>query len=210
MADEAVPLADLLLGLGFETPTTQARAREALVAAHLTTPTKQAISAEKRPRVEAVLRERFVVTCSSPGCSPPPDGRERILVHDRHRCWICGGSDNRRTMETAARLFEAAGIARLVVVGGSPSVHEELRQLAPPSWQMRVIDGTARRTSESARGDLRWADLVLLWGSSELDHKVSELYSGRTVVHVRRRGIAALLEEAIRFAENRRSVGKRS
>jgi hypothetical protein len=204
MADDALPLVDLLNGLGFETATTQARAREILVAARLTTPTKQAISAGKQPRVEAVLREHFVVTCSSSGCRPPMDGREHVVVHDRRLCWMCGGSDNRRTVETAAKLFEAAGIRRLVIVGGSPSVHDELRQLAPSTWEMRVIDGTDRRTSDSARSDLRWADLVLLWGSSELDHKVSELYSGRNVVHVRRRGISALLEEAIRFAGNRR------
>lgn len=205
MAEEALPIVDLLIGLGFETAATQALAREALVAAHLTTPTKQAISSGKLPRVEAALRERFLVTCSAPGCRQPDDGRELVRVHDRRRCWICGGSDNRRTLETAAKLFEVAGIRRLVVVGGSPSVHDELRQLAPPAWELRIVNGTERRTSEAARADLRWADLILLWGSSELDHKVSELYSGRNVVHVRRRGIAALLEEAIRFGENRRN-----
>ncbi|MFN7134692.1 MAG: hypothetical protein ACK4N5_21615, partial [Myxococcales bacterium] len=50
-----------------------------------------------------------------------------------------------------------------------------------------------------ARADLEWADLVLVWGASELDHKVSRHYTDvppaakRKVVQLARRGIAALL-----------------
>ena len=63
--------------------------------------------------------------------------------------------------------------------------------------------GTERRSLAQARQDLEWAELVLLWGGSELDHRVSTLYSGsppplrRKLVHTTKRGIAALLESAV-------------
>ncbi len=95
-----------------------------------------------------------------------------------------------------------------MVVGGSPSVHEELRTLAPADWELRLVVGTERRTADAARADLRWADLVLIWGSSELDHKVSAHYTSsgslsQNVALVNRRGVAALLERATRFVRDR-------
>src|SRR5262249_6039895 len=69
--------------------------------------------------------------------------------------------------------------------------------------ELRLVDGTERRTLGQARLDLEWADLVLLWGGSELDHRVSTLYTGappqlrRKLVHASKRGIAALLEAAV-------------
>lgn len=90
------------------------------------------------------------------------------------------------------------GVRRIVVIGGSPSVREELLALKPAALELRLIDGTERRTSDKARADLEWAQLVLVWGGSELDHRVSQLYTDptahrRKLVHVARRGIAALL-----------------
>ena len=66
----------------------------------------------------------------------------------------------------------------------------------------------ARRQPGSTRGtepkgDLEWADLVLIWGSSELGHKVSLLYTAgpqalrHKVLTVARRGVAALLAGAM-------------
>jgi len=203
MADAALDLVELFAELGFESTAAQTLAREALVAARLTTPTKQGIAESKRPRVEETLRGRFLVTCGTAACARTLGDRQLIVAHTRQRCWICGGSDNRRAVDDAAAVFRRHHVRRIVVVGGSPSVHDELRQLAPSDWELRIIDGTERRTGDAARNDLRWSDLVLIWGSSELDHKVSGHYAGskelaKHVVLVNRRGIAALLEAAVR------------
>ena len=61
--------------------------------------------------------------------------------------------------------------------------------------------GTDRRTSDRAKADVDWAQLVLIWGGSELDHKVSMLYTSRSeakgkTVLIAKRGIAALLTAA--------------
>jgi hypothetical protein len=93
-----------------------------------------------------------------------------------------------------------------VIVGGSPAVHDEIRREAPRDWELRLVEGTVRRTLDAARADLRWADLVLVWGSSELDQKVSTLYtreSNPKVVAIAKRGIAALLEAATKHARTR-------
>jgi hypothetical protein len=82
-------------------------------------------------------------------------------------------------------------------------VREELEGKLGAEMELRLIDGTERRTGDKARGDLEWADLVLVWGGSELHHKVSTLYTSvppalrRKVVHVARRGVAALLAGAV-------------
>jgi hypothetical protein len=202
MRETALAIADLLNDLGFDSPAAQARARDALVAGRLTTPAKLGIAADKRPRVEELLRATFLVTCGAADCGRSAAGREVVVAHDRRRCWICGGSDNRRAVDRAAAIFRERGIRKIVVVGGSPGVHEQLRELAPGEWELRLIDGTERRTSEAARFDLRWADLVIVWGGSELNHKVSAHYTGTgpqydRVIAVSRRGIAALLDGAV-------------
>jgi hypothetical protein len=92
-------------------------------------------------------------------------------------------------------------------VGGSPAVREELRDALGQALSLRLVDGTERRSLSQARFDLEWGDLVLLWGGSELDHRVSTLYTGasaalrRKLVHASKRGVAALLEAAVTFLE---------
>lgn len=150
-----------------------------------------------------MLAQHFLVTCGQPACAREANGREIVAARDLQKCTLCGGSANRRAVRLAEATFARHGVSRIVIVGGSPSVHEELLRLKPPSWELRLIDGTLRRTSDLARADLKWADLVLVWGSSELDHKVSGLYLTRDYPHphavlVNRRGIAALLDAAVK------------
>ena len=66
-----------------------------------------------------------------------------------------------------------------------------------------MVDGTERHTGDKARHNVEWADLILIWGATELHHKVSEHYTNapppvsRKVVLLTRRGVAALLDAAI-------------
>ena len=190
---------------GFDLPEGRARAREALEAAGLTRPGKARMSATKEDRARAVLEERFFRHCATPACvqAAARSGRTPVRTAHRAACALCGGSDNRRAEEALVAACARAGVHRLVVVGGSPSVREELRDALSGRLELRLVDGTERRTLAQARLDLDWADLVLLWGGSELDHRVSTLYTGapqplrRKLVHTSRRGIAALLEAAV-------------
>jgi hypothetical protein len=96
------------------------------------------------------------------------------------------------------------GATKLVIVGGAPATRQALEALVPNGLQLRLIDGTRDRGVDQAKADLAWADLTLLWGATELHHKVSNQYQDsaqgqlkKRLVHVPRRGIAQLLAAAI-------------
>lgn len=188
---------------GYELPEAMQRARSLLEAEGLTRPGKRRISDEKLPRARAALHQRFYLHCGSPECQKADrTGRVPVRAEPKARCEYCGGSDNRRAESLLLEACRQTGIRRLVVVGGSPSVRAELSGLAG-ELELRMVDGTERRTADRAKSDLEWADLVLVWGASELHHKVSTLYTQvapplrRKVVQASKRGVAALLAAAM-------------
>jgi len=194
-----------LLGLGYGSGPSRERARTALEGAQLTRSGKARMSAEKLERASALLAGMFSLHCPGPACieAARRTGREPLPAATKAHCAHCGGSDNARAAQDLLDACGRAGVRRLLVVGGSPAVREELRGVLGNVLELRTVDGTERRTGERARSDLEWADLVLLWGGTELDHKVSAHYAHppaalrRRVVHVARRGIAALLGAAV-------------
>lgn len=199
---------ELLSELGFAAEEAHAKARDALHAAKLTNPRKTRIDEAKRPQVEALLSERFLVTCGNDACDARAGVREVLSADSPDHCAVCAGSANKRTLDTARELARKAGIAHIVVVGGAPRVHEELRRLTPPEWDVRIVVGTVRRTLDQAKSDMLWADLILVWGSTELDHKVSELYTvhrdPRCVV-INRRGLSSLFDAVSEHVKRRPS-----
>lgn len=197
-------------GAGLELPEPRARARQALEEEGLTRPGKKRISDEKVPRVEALLAARFFRHCGSPECLrvAQQSGREPLLAAKR-ACERCGGSDNHRAGIALIEAFRRCSFRKLCVVGGSPSVRQELRAELADSIELKMVDGTERRTGDQARADMEWADLVLVWGASELHHKVSMLYTQgpsalrHKVLTVPRRGVAALLGAAVEHLQKK-------
>ncbi|RKH47565.1 hypothetical protein [Corallococcus sicarius] len=181
------------------------RARGVLEEAGLTRPGKARMSEPKLMRAAEVLTERFFQVCADPACLQvaTASGREPLRVEPRTHCARCGGSANRRAEVAFLEVCRSLDVRRVVVVGGSPAVREELETKLGNHIQLRMVDGTERRTSDRAKSDLEWADLVLVWGATELHHKVSGHYTHgppahhHKVVHVVRRGVAALLDEAM-------------
>jgi hypothetical protein len=198
-----------LAGLGFGAGPARTAARAALEAVQLTRPSKTRMSLQKLDRARAELQARFSLHCPSPGCAQAAalSGRTPLPAATKALCTHCSGSDNALAARALIAACALAGVRRVLVVGGSPSVREELHAVLGSVLELRTVDGTGRRTQERARSDLEWADLVLLWGATELDHKVSTHYShppgsqrGK-VVHVARRGIAALLHSAVQHLQ---------
>ncbi len=111
-------------------------------------------------------------------------------------------------MRELLEAFKERGWTKLVVVGGSPAVREELERALGSALQLRVVDGTERRPIERAKADLDWADVVLVWSASELHHKVSLQYTQaagaakKKLVACHKRGIAPLLAEAVAHARS--------
>lgn len=199
----------LLRELGYGRAKALKAARAALLDAGLTRQGKRSISSEKRDRVAAALAERFILVCDDPPCRAELDERlpkdgvlpgARVLTaSDARFCIICQGSDNARAVGRMVRLLRLRGMGRLLVVGGSPVSRSELVRLVGGGVEIRTVSGTDRRTLEEAQRDRAWADVLIIWGSTQLDHRVSDLYTARTgrarVITASRRGIAALADE---------------
>ncbi len=195
---------------GFPEGAPRADARQALEAAQLTRPGKTRLSVEKTERATAALRGVFVLHCLTPECVTfaTTSGRRAVRSIDKSTCEWCSGSDNLRAARELVEKCRQRGLRRLVVVGGNPATREALERLLADQLELRLVDGTRHRAPDRARADLDWADRVLLWGATELHHKVSKQYSDITatrqkVVHVRRRGISQLLQGASESIQRR-------
>jgi hypothetical protein len=188
-----IEISEFLASLGLQGNDAD-RARAVLEADGLTNPRKRRISELKLDRARASIDARFARFCAS--CASRTDPGEREVVDVRAAaCARCGGSRNDRALAELVEACEAACLRRLVIVGGSPDVRRELGTLNG-TLELRLIDGTERRTRPEAQRDLAWADLVVIGGSSELGHKVSNLYTrtngGPPVITVSRRGVEAI------------------
>lgn len=202
MTDTAI--SDFLDGLGLS-GADAARARAVLEAEGITNPRKARIATEKLSRAQAAIDAKLARFCPSCATRTDAGGREVVTV-PASACARCGGSRNERALAELAEACEAAGLRRLVVVGGSPDVRRELEALRG-TLELRLIDGTERRTRTEAQRDLDWADVVVIGASSELAHKVSSLYKradgGTPVITAARRGIEAIASAVVEHARRR-------
>jgi hypothetical protein len=180
---------------------------EALREAGLSRPEKRNVSTAKRHAVAALIAERFLLVCRRGDCQAEARGDERTAApaSSPEFCEVCGGSPVSAALREMAEACAAASLRRLVVIGGSPTIRTRLERELGGALELRLVDGTVARTAAQAREDLAWADVVVLWGSSELAHKATMAYppGHPRVVRLVRRGIPALAREVVRHARGR-------
>ena len=135
------------------------------------------------------------------GCMryPARAGVKLVPTESDADCAVCRGSVNKRACLTLVDAFRARQLRRLLVVGGGPGTAEELRALLGDLIDVRIVDGESYRNATQAEAELRWADVVAVWSSTILPHKVSKLYTDPRefrdkLVTVPRRGVAALCQ----------------
>jgi hypothetical protein len=179
----------------------------ALQEARLSRPEKRNISPAKRASVAELIAERFLLVCRRGDCQAETRDDDRMVVaaSSPEFCEVCGGSPVSASLRTMVDACQTAGIRRLVVIGGSPTIRTRLERELGSALELRLVDGTVARTAVQARDDLAWADVVVLWGSSELAHKATMAYpvGNPKVVRLVRRGIPALAREVVRHARAR-------
>ncbi|MBM3681274.1 MAG: hypothetical protein FJW81_08160 [Actinobacteria bacterium] len=191
-----LPIAKLLAEFGYRTDAAQSAARAVLEDARITRAGKERIAAYKRDDAEAVLRARVALLC--PACAEAGlggDVPDPVTAGTGDRCRVCEGSANRRGALAFAAACWRAGLARVIVVGGSPDIRRELPGLLP-DLDLRVVDGTVARPGRDVQRELDGADLVVLLGSTELNHTVSATWASPKTVATQTRGIGAFLLEA--------------
>jgi hypothetical protein len=133
---------------------------------------------------------------------PARPGVRLVPAKDDAACVACGGSVNRRAALSLIEAFRSRKLGRLLVVGGGPGTAEELRALLNRDIDVRIVDGESYRNATQAEAELRWADVVAVWSSTILPHKVSKLYTDTRefrdkLVTVPRRGVAALCQMVV-------------
>jgi len=119
---------------------------------------------------------------------------------------VCGGQRNSRGRASDPRAYRAPGCAAWSWSPARRRTHAELRAAIGDRLDARLINGTERRTGRNAKADLAWADLVIVWGGTELGHKVSKLCTDGNDDHVvtcPRRGIAGLATTMVEAARRR-------
>lgn len=141
--------------------------------------------------------------------APATPGRRVVAAPPTIVCERCGGSVNRRESLALIEAFTARRLHKLLVVGGGPGTVEGLRSLLDGAIELRVVDGEITRNAAQAESELRWADVVVIWASTILPHKISNLYTdkrdryGAKIVVAHRRGAAALCRTVVEHLERR-------
>lgn len=197
-AADDLRIADLLDALGYESAEAQRAARDALVAARLTNERKQFIAATKRDRVEQALIATLVRCCGDGPCLRALHGDpRRVVIVTRPLCEVCEGGTSSGAARLMVDALQAAGRTHLLVIGGSPSAHTQLQRMVRGSGiELRLVEGTHAPEASQARAWADTADVIVIWGATILDHKVSAHFErpehrAKTIT-IARRGIVAL------------------
>ncbi len=204
MPDEVIAIAALLGEWGFVTPASVHAARRHLEAAGLTNPSKKNIQRSKREAVEDVVRTRIARSCGSAPCDRAlATGAREVIEVDPPFCEVCRGSEGDRALLEMADALVAAGRPRLLVLGGSPSSRTQIREtLRGRPVQLEFVEGDRPTGEKRARELSASADVIVIWGGTILDHKVSQPfadlqeYSAKRIT-IAQRGAASLARGVI-------------
>ena len=202
-----ISIAKMLKDFGIGAPGAQKSAREALANAGIISrrPNRTNIAAEKVGRSREVLEAAFLWHCGNGDCRRRAEGAPRLLVDQTH-CTICGGSKDRSALERMVSALADTNIAKVLVVGGTEAKGREILQKSPRGVEWRFVDGTKSKDDRYFRPARRWADIIVIWGSTVLDHKVSSHFEGRgddRVITVTRRSIGALADAVVEHLNRR-------
>ena len=203
---------DWLLAEGIADAASRMEARAVLAAAGLTRAGKQRMADNKLEFARQALWAGIVGVCADAACQAgAPASRLPVVTTTRERCSVCGGSNTARAMRAMIESCAKANLERILLVGGSPAAHTQLRDaLAGSAIELRVIDGlNASPTKRTAAPDLAWAQLMVIWASTQLPHRVSQSFTeGRPrdlpLITVARRGVESFCLEVARFARGGR------
>jgi hypothetical protein len=183
---KAVPtdLRTLLQARGLQGEAEMNAAMGALAAAGRLGPFYTRLASEEAHALGEFLVERLVLV----GPGEAADGGRAAVEVPVER------SDDARNgaIATALSAFSEAcllaGKRRVLVVGGSPAYHKQLKAGVDRRIQLTLVDGSKKNFRT-----LPHADLTVVWGATELDHSTSAHFPD--AVQVSHRGISVMLEQ---------------
>ncbi len=144
--------------------------------------------------------------CENPSCLTVTIHRHAtsdIKIVPSPICPVCKGRDNRGAYRQLQHAAEVVGVSRVLIVGGCPDVRSDLTDLEreQKGLEFRSVDGTRHIDFHRAEALMTWADVVVIWGSTQLKHSVSGLFNHppkgtrKLVIAHGQRGITSLCRE---------------
>ena len=98
-------------------------------------------------------------------------------------------------------------LSRVLVVGGTEETEREIRDSSNGPLEFRFVNTKVARDDRYHRSNREWAEVIVIWSSTPLPHKVSRHYehsSGAIRVTVTRRGVAARADGVRALVERQR------
>lgn len=208
-----ITIARMLAGFGVTHPDAVRSAIEALVEAGVLSsrPNRTRIAADKRERVDSAISDTFLRHCNNGDCrqqAASQGGQRKPLLAGQQHCEVCGGSANRSALERMAHAMQERGLSRVLVVGGTEAAEREIRECSTGSVEWRFVNTKVARDDRYHRSNRDWAEVIVIWSSTPLPHKVSRHYEhggGGIRVTVTRRGVAAMADGVQEHVERRQT-----
>lgn len=171
----------------------------------LSRPGRTHIHPGKLPKVKALLAAHFAPVCQRGDCQrrarASRDDRRPVTASTPDHCVFCNGSVIQSAVDAMVAACERVGWRRIAVVGGSPKTRTQFREAVAGRLALHLIDGTVSRSRQRADADLGWADHLVVWGATQLAHKVSGLYMHRPGTStLNRRSVEELAQRIARAA----------
>lgn len=143
------------------------------------------VVAKEGAGLEQFFAERLVLVAEGEAVAP---GRVAVVV-PAERSELREDSPIRKALSLFSTACLIHGKLRVVFVGGSPAYRRQLREGLDRRLDVRFVEGDQRRIPRT-----EGADLVIVWGGTELDHTVSAHFPDAIVIQ--HRGIIRMLELA--------------
>jgi len=174
----------------------EAEATDVLLALLSRDPAELLDGSTAAPELARRLHTAIALVCRRSECQP--EGSATVVHVPPERCEVCGGSDIKVAFEILLKASRVAGVTRLVLVGGSPPYHTQLRDLCRGTdLKLDLVPGHRKQGRRRTRND---AERVVIWGGTMLDHAASAAYDhlGDRLIRVTHRGISGMMREVAR------------
>ena len=167
--------------------------RAAMEAQSITRPGKTRIALSKRNAISRMIGARFLRTCHRVECRAKAEhpSKQRLDVAPEH-CEVCGGSAADLAGANLREAMRRAGKCRLLVIGGTPNTQAEVLKQLGDAGEVRFVSNGEAHSSRTASENKGWADVIVIWATTPIDHKITTHYRGPRTITVAQRGAAAL------------------
>jgi hypothetical protein len=150
---EVMAISDLLVSIGFSTPSLQSAPRKIIEAAGYTNSRKVNIAVNKAKLIQTYVETNFRLVCSNE-CAAAL-GKKRVkpnLCVETQKCTFCNGSNQNKLLAQMAKNLSDQGLLEILIVGGSTQSANTLnRVLRNCKINLKIVEGTKRTNLKTAK-----------------------------------------------------------